>query len=560
MSDAWWPATGPDKFALNPAFTVRRSPYGALVGGDYTRGSSGVGTPPTAVRFAGSPDADSIANQAILYLHPADYSTIAITWGVPPAFSSRWAQVAIVRSAFGRPFTPQEGVTIYKSGPPEFESDSDTWFGPTLYDTGLNGGFWYYYTAFFQVSDDPGSGFTVGSPNKWSVGIQGSVLLPRNFHHAEHLWGSFPPYWQTQDDNIQTGTGPVRRLFQVVGFEMDTAREFVESLQKVQSPNWSPMRLLTHIGENMGAPFDRAIGDINYRSYLSRYAVLMNERGTISGLLGCVRAASKYDCGASPGSNLMVLTVDSTFDPPVLSGTYPVATKGVGDWCALYPAESVSYPDGVPPSIISTPPSWADYTDVTYQIAVNTDPAMTAPSKVLDITTTVTPTIMACGWGFQADPAGGSTPIYIDPRYRAIPVAGESYYGLTLFVNSTAPVELGFMWLSYTPDGFLGFTTAVVFQTFSGSGWIPCTVVQRAPAGAAYGVPLVQCSATSFQIAGSMVFAQGEDFATLVPAFTGLLLMGDLTGPTPPYEDPIGIPPDPSDSTFKGRVLGEPST
>ena len=89
----------------HPAFQVSRDQIGYVEGGDYVRGSTVADLPRR--RCATPPASEAIAEAAaqrgILYTRPYDYNTIEIFWGIPDKVWDAWAEVAIVRSAFGYP-------------------------------------------------------------------------------------------------------------------------------------------------------------------------------------------------------------------------------------------------------------------------------------------------------------------------------------------------------------------------------------------------------------------------------------------------------------------------
>src|SRR6185436_12619482 len=103
----WWP----EGYDL-PAFRVKRQTYGLMNGGDWARGSSVTTLAHTALRYPTTTpeDYDPSAAKAILYTRPFDYHTVEILWGWPIAHPN-WQEVALVRSTFGHPSTPQDGMT-----------------------------------------------------------------------------------------------------------------------------------------------------------------------------------------------------------------------------------------------------------------------------------------------------------------------------------------------------------------------------------------------------------------------------------------------------------------
>ena len=102
----------------------------------------------------------------------------------------------------------------------------------------LPNGRWYYYGLFFR------------SGLKWHRYMVTSTLLPRNRLHAEYLWNSLPPYYQYLDDQMRggTGDGDLRKFLNLIGFDLDLTREYVESLLDLYHTDFCPVPLLRRLG------------------------------------------------------------------------------------------------------------------------------------------------------------------------------------------------------------------------------------------------------------------------------------------------------------------------
>ena len=78
------------------------------------------------------------AGRGILYTRPYDYHTVEIFWGIPGKVFNSWAEMAIVRSAFGYPATVNDGQTIFRNHQhddvPGRVCPKDFIFAPALYD------------------------------------------------------------------------------------------------------------------------------------------------------------------------------------------------------------------------------------------------------------------------------------------------------------------------------------------------------------------------------------------------------------------------------------------
>ena len=72
----------------------------------------------TAVKYARRRAGwDAIRNKNVLFAKAVWYDTVEITWGWPETILAgldSWTEVAVVRSGFGRPFTPKDGQTVFR--------------------------------------------------------------------------------------------------------------------------------------------------------------------------------------------------------------------------------------------------------------------------------------------------------------------------------------------------------------------------------------------------------------------------------------------------------------
>jgi hypothetical protein len=311
MSDrAWWP----EGYDL-PAFRVKRQTYGLMDGGDWVRGSSVTTLAHTALRYPTTTPEDYDPNvaKAILYCRPFDYHTTEILWGWPTAHPN-WQEVALVRSTFGHPSTPQDGMTVFRAARADFDTDTGIAPAPIVYDQPLPSGHWYYYSLFFRTN-----------PIDWIVGMSDGCVLPKDYQHREHLWEAVPPYYQWVDDNYRIGAGHLRQFLTVFGFALDNTREFVEGLLELHQIDETPMELLKGLGANYGLPYESGIGDIRYRGLVANAPRAQHTRGTAVGLQQVIEAVSKYQTEITGSETLMLFPDDSDF------------FRSTGNWGGAHP-------------------------------------------------------------------------------------------------------------------------------------------------------------------------------------------------------------------------------
>ena len=275
--------------------------------------------------------------QALLYVQPAGYDSVKVEWLWPAEIghTQNWKEVSIVRSMFGAPTTPNDGQTIYG---PELRMDLTGVDGnllpsPVLYDNNLTthldantqpttmGGYWFYYTIFFNLSPK--------APElaEWVAGYSDWVQLPQKFGHDEHLWNGVPPYYQWTDNNVKSGQmkGPLRQFLDLFAFELDFSRQSIEFVQDMYHIDKTPMPLLRELGRNFDTTAEQGVGDIRFRAAMSNLAERQTYRGTEIGLQKTIETISKYETGVTTGKNMMLLPDDSS---PVYSS---------GNWAGPHP-------------------------------------------------------------------------------------------------------------------------------------------------------------------------------------------------------------------------------
>jgi hypothetical protein len=555
----WWP-----EGYLDPAFQVRREIYGPVSGGDFVRGSAGdeLGgeLARTALRYPSTVEITraTFDVKAFLHIRPYDHyfitenlknaqgikvgerkipvGTIEIEWDWPPQLSM-WQEVVLVRSSFGRPSTPNDGQVVFRRGREAFLNPNPALPDippPVVLDRPLPTGYWYYYALFFRVTT-----------TQWIKSMFDSTLLPRDFHHAEHLWNAVPPYYQWTDDNYQADGGFLRQFLSVFGFELDTWREYIESWQYLYNIDRSPIRLLRHLGNNFGFPYEQGVGDIRYRSFLTRVGHLLETQGTYPGLKGVVEQMSKYACSLTFGANMMLLPDDSDM------------YMGTGHWVD---GGGIPFIETIDPSAI------IDY-GVSFSrnsLKVTVPPLGRGSMRVVSVKDPASPSMLiTCGMG--TDDSTGNEVI---PLYAGIPVQSGNAYSFSVWIKSelTAVAQAVLLWCNSAGDlwSLIPDEWAQGPTLSTTSSWQSTVVKGIAPTGdqdteATYVVPGILFINRDvgtdpdfypwIDVAGAMVSDLGPGDAVETRAPDQYLTLGD------PAEK-IGV----ETETQKGYVIGAPKT
>jgi hypothetical protein len=535
LTDPWWP----DGYA-DPAFVVRRQTYGTATGGDYVRGSSVTTLPATALRYptttAGFAD---IQSKAFLFAIPFDYVTAQVTWGWGSKdITETWSEVALVRSGMGYPTTPMDGQTVFRADKTQFTggtTNTDSIEGtlddpPVLFDQPLQSGQWYYYSLFFLTSR-----------LNWVLGQTASVLIPRNFHHADHLWEALPPFYRWTDSNTREGNGFLRQFLAVFGFEMDLTREYVEQWQETYHIDKCPLTLLRRVGQNFGVPYRAGVGDARYRAMIAALPELLEVRGTPSAMKGIIEAGSKWECDVTLGTNLMLLPDDSDF------------ATGTGNWATLHATtQPLASMTSVAPAALTlgvsttvNPPYGRSVMSV----------QTTAATKTANLT-------IACGDGTRV-PSGTDGRSDLIPLNTGIPIRPGVTYGFSVYVKEDAPCVTGayLLWFDTKgqPNGYISRATPATLTAPADTNWYLYIVQGTAPANAVYVVPTLAFTtrpnpATNpfIYVAGASVYQLNDVGSVAVAPPDSYLTLGDPSEIIGDAQAP-GAP-----GGFKESILGSP--
>ena len=407
---------------------------------------------------------------------------------------------------------------------------------PIVYDRPLQSGQWYYYSLFFKTTQ-----------LDWVLGMKGSVLIPRNYRHAEHLWNALPPFYRYTDSNQREGNGPLRQFLSVFGFEMDLTREFVEQWQEVYHIDKTPVPLLHRVGENFGVSYKGGVGDVRYRGLIAALPDLLRMRGTTVALKQVVESYSKWQCDITVGTNTMLLPDDSDF------------FTGTGNWGHLA-ADTDTLDTNIstcPALLIHGPPG-------TSSPPANTGRGtMRAVTKKTDETKNL---VLACGDSVIMTKDAENNWVEVKtvvPLYAGVPVQPDSSYGFTCHVLQQAPAITTpyLLWFGQggQPVNLIGKAAGNSFEP-SDSLWHEFVVQGIAPAGAVYMVPVLYFTnrktfgagpnSAFIDVAGSTTYLlddSGHAVAVIPP--DSYLTLGDPA-------ELLGVPDEARD--FPGYIMGTP--
>jgi hypothetical protein len=392
-----------------------------------------------------------------------------------------------------------------------------------------------------------------------------SVVIPRDYHHADHLWDTLPPFYQYTDSNIREGNGFLRNFLKIFGYELDVFREYVEQWQEVYHIDKCPMALLRHVGTNFGLAYQQGIGDIRRRALIAALPLMLQMRGTPIALKQSI-LASKYDCDITEGTNLMLLPDDSDF------------AGGTGNWASLHPVTDAlvptvaTYQDGnlydeggnllydeplVDMLLPEGPFPKAVFTANVVLPPVGQGRGTMRVSSVAKADETADLAI-ACGDGVINERV-------ISPLYSGVPVEPGWQYGFSVQIKEPYPCVTNcfLFWFGAggKPGDYLSLSSVTALPAPGDTNWHTYSVAGAAPPGAVYLVPViaftVRPSTTDpggayYDIAGAIVYLLGKDSAVVVAAPDSYLTLGDPSELLGDAQAP-GAP-----GGFVEKVLGDP--
>jgi len=576
---AEYPGTG-------STYTDPRSRVWTITGGTTSPAVvTGPDVQQSALRFPTTTDfgIEELTGTGIFYARPLNYATIEVTWGITLDLS-KWNAIAIVRSGFGFPTTVNDGQTLllasqsklFPTGytekkdadgkqPVESRKVIDPSGMPGVgMQVALPNGRWYYYSLFFR------------SGTKWRRYMVTSALLPRDYHHAEHLFNNLPPYYQWTDDNMRggRGDGDLRRFLRVMGYDLDLTREYVNGWLDLYHTDFTPVPLLRRLGANFGMPYEAGLGDIRHRGLVSKIGFLYRSRGTALGLQEMVVSVTKATTEITAGPNTMLLPDDSDF------------FEGTGSWAGIHPETPVTggTPTYFTPAIGT--PLTPDKVRLEHGVHAVKPPdnsgrgVMRMWTSKADATGNV---FLTCGDGIAQDyevnvPLDRSDDEFqgvriLYPRYAGIPVTPLEIYSFSIQVKiELAPVQVRLMILWFSVEGD-NHNLISVSEPGPGpvndTNWHVFTPAQGiAPANAAYAVPAIYFGS---RLAGSdptyspYIYLCGAQFSHIGTSATVTASSPDryltLTGPGEPPGQPGAEPigPERDEPPFEGYLIGDPT-
>ena len=205
-----------------------------------------------------------------------------------------WEEAVLVKNTYGIPATSLDGIEIRRVRADNLGQYNDGWVATV--DSPLRGGYWYYY-ALYAKYNDSGNVY-------WTKVGEASWLQVKNYGYPSRVWRMFPEHYRRLD-STRPVTGTLRRFCDVIGFELNYYRTWVESLGDLRDFSKMSAKLLPEAGHALGQPLEQAAGDKRMRVLLTNLLYLRKRKGTKEGIEGYLTALTGYQTRAYRGLNLM---------------------------------------------------------------------------------------------------------------------------------------------------------------------------------------------------------------------------------------------------------------
>jgi hypothetical protein len=229
-----------------------------------------------------------------------DYDSVELRWGITtplidPASLGEEVQavsLALCYSPFGPPQTLADGQLL--------ETITASNSVSKLPHHGLNGGSWAYYSLFVKYSST--------TTRSWYEKIGSTeVLVPFNYGSTNMLYRRIPLHYRLQDEQLGITnplgifddrpdiamSGPLYRLLDVFGWDIDVLRTTVDYVMQQKDPNTANSDMLKNLALEVGLPLDiESLGAANLRNILIDYGYLTQNEGLPTGVQEYITAVS----------------------------------------------------------------------------------------------------------------------------------------------------------------------------------------------------------------------------------------------------------------------------
>ena len=199
-----------------------------------------------------------------------------------------WSQLRLVRSSYGYPMFPEDGILLLEQG-----RDPSNVF----VDRDVRGGRFYYYSIFVFADET----------EQWIRAGDAIGLATADHGYCDQLFESMPQFMRQADGERRANAGvegPLYRYLCTLGAALDHIRTEYESLRWVRNPDQISGGLIWPLAAMFGVPFEPAIGMRQARVWLRDATYLYRIKGTRPGVEAAASAMTGWGARVTLGKNL----------------------------------------------------------------------------------------------------------------------------------------------------------------------------------------------------------------------------------------------------------------
>lgn len=315
---------------------------------------------------------------------PYDYGIIKLKWGIgEPLYSTFGAdpvptQIMIRYDTKGEPQTVSEGSLVTTITP---DRSVDTFF-----HGGLPDGTWVYYSLFVKYEST--------QTRAWYERVTSvHALLPYRYGSTEMLWDRIPRHYRITDgadsgpiplSSPLYGMGPLYRLLDIVGWDMDRLRTLIHHQTVTKDPELATTEALDALAVELGIDLTtKDLGTQRLRSIISDIGYFRQKKGTVEGVRELLTAISGSDVEVRPVVSNLLTSTQSTFDGTITNTTNHSLLPTGNTWVVVSTnAVATADTDGV----LITKSSGSDYELVVAKTAITNVNQGSMYSLLYDVT------------------------------------------------------------------------------------------------------------------------------------------------------------------------------
>lgn len=279
--------------------------------------------------------------------HQTDYNKISLSWASPNI--TPWKTLQLVRSTYGYPSTPADGISLLTITPQRMVTSYD--------DPNLAAGTVYYYTMFLSLeapswasgttysagtvvlynslywisvsSGNTGNTPAVGSafwnnvqytPTWYPAGYSATLTI-RSYGYGTFLYNRVPQPYKTLTSDIFANTvvdnPALQHYLNVFGFVLDMTKTEYDLYLQGNNPDVITSTNLDILGQQFGFKTDYLSSPQARRQRVKNATINYRLKGTVQSIHNAIAAVTGWDSTTTIGNNAFLNLDQSSFYHPV---------------------------------------------------------------------------------------------------------------------------------------------------------------------------------------------------------------------------------------------------